>query len=102
MLVVSAQDPQHGMSDSLLLAGPGQPQHRSHRREGYTSQAPSSIYRLSSAMLLFLSPAREMPATHLWYLWRDVPLALMASGGQTPVQVVGCTNKGQVSRHYRK
>ena len=26
-----------------------------------------------------------------------VPLALMAGGGQAPVQVVGCTNKGQVS-----
>jgi hypothetical protein len=30
------------------------------------------------------------------YLWRDVPLALMAGDGQAPVQVVGCTNEGQV------
>ena len=34
MLVVSAQEPQHGMSHSLPLARPGQPQHRSHQREG--------------------------------------------------------------------
>jgi hypothetical protein len=96
-LVVSAQEPQHGMSHSLPLAQSGQPRHRSHRREGCASQAPSSVDRLSSAMLLFLFPAREMPATHHWCLCRDVPLALMASGGQAPVQVVGCTNKGQVS-----
>jgi len=67
-LGVLAQEPQHGMSHSLPLARPGQSRHRAHRREGCASQAPSSVDRLSSAMLLFLSPAREMPATHLWYL----------------------------------
>jgi uncharacterized membrane protein (Fun14 family) len=30
MPVVSAQEPQHGMSHSLPLARPGQPRHRSH------------------------------------------------------------------------
>ena len=67
-LVVSAQEPQHGISHSLPLARPGQSRRRSHRREGCASQAPSSVDRLSSAMLLLLSLAREMPATHHWYL----------------------------------
>jgi hypothetical protein len=95
-LAVLVQEPRHGMSHSLPLARPGQPRHKSHWREGCASQAPSSVDRLSSAMLLFLSLAREMPAIRHWYLWRDVLLALMAGGGQAPVQVVGCTNQGQV------
>ncbi len=37
-----------------------------------------------------------------WSLWRDVPLALMAGGGQAPVQVIGCTNQGQVGEGLRK
>jgi len=100
-LVVVAQEPPHGMPHSLPLAQPGQPRHRSHRREGCASQAPSSIDRSSSAMLLFLSPARKMPATRHWYLCRDVSLALMAGGGQAPVQVVGCPNQGQGSEEMR-
>ena len=33
-LVMVAQEPQHGMPHGLPLAQPGQPWHRSHRREG--------------------------------------------------------------------
>jgi hypothetical protein len=94
-LVVLAQEPPHGIPHSLPLAQPEQPQHRSHWREGCASQAPSS------AMLLFLSPARKMPATCHWYLCRDVPLALMAGGGQAPVQVAGCPHQDQGSEEMK-
>ena len=100
-LVVLAQEPPHGIPHGLPLAQPGQPQHRSHRQEGCASQAPSSIDRSSSAMLLFLSPARKMPATRHWYLCRDVSLALMAGGRRAPVQVVGCPHQDQGSEEMR-
>jgi hypothetical protein len=49
---------------------------------------------------LFLSQERcHLPATRAC---GDVPLALMAGGGQAPVQVVGCTNQGQVSEGLGK
>jgi hypothetical protein len=67
-LVVSAQEPQYGMSHSLPLARPGQPQHRSYRREGCASQAPSSVDRLSSAIVAISFSCKGDASNSPWYL----------------------------------